>query len=125
VTRILFVLAVVAVTTPLAAHHSFPAYYFEDQSVSIEGDIVEFEYRAPHAWVHLNVLENGTPQKFSAEWSNPNRLNRDKVHRDTLRAGDRVVITGSPGRTASERKIHLKKIVRPADGWKWESARRR
>ena len=33
------------------------AYYFEDQSVTIEGDVVEFEYRAPHAWVRVNVLD--------------------------------------------------------------------
>jgi hypothetical protein len=37
----------------VSAHHSFPAYYFEDQSVTIEGTVVEFDYRAPHTWLHV------------------------------------------------------------------------
>ena len=35
------------------AHHSFPAYYFEDQSVTIEGKVIEFDFRAPHTWLHV------------------------------------------------------------------------
>src|SRR5687768_6144948 len=94
-----------------SAHHSFPAYYFEEQSVRIEGVVDEFEYRAPHAWVHVLVPDAaGQVQRYSAEWSNPQRLGRDAIDKDTLRKGDRVIITGSPGRVASELKIHLKQI---------------
>ena len=107
------------------AHHSFSAYYFESQSVSIEGDIVAFDYTAPHAWVHVMAPDTGGAlRRYSAEWGNPTRLARDKVTKDTLRAGDRVIITGSPGRNASEYKLHLKRIVRPADGWSWAGGRR-
>ena len=109
-----------------AAHHSFATYYFEERSVSIEGDVVEFVYAAPHAWVHLMVADrDGVAQRFAAEWANPTRLARDGIAGDTIRPGDRVIITGSPGRDASERKVHLKAIERPADGWKWRQARRR
>ena len=111
---------VVAVCQPLSAHHSFPAHYFEDQSVSIEGELVEFEYRAPHAWVRVMAPdEKGVPQQFSAEWANPSRLTQLGVTKETLKPGDRVVVTGSPGRNAAERRIHLKTIRRPADGWAW------
>ena len=44
--------------------------------------------------------------------------------KDTLKPGDRVIVTGSPGRNAAERKIHLKRIERPADGWSWGGRRR-
>jgi len=109
---------------PLRAHHSFPTYYHEDQSVTIEGDVLEFDFRAPHAWVYLDVPDaQGRPRRFAAEWANPNRLTRDAITKDTLKAGDRVRITGSPGRTASENKIHLKRIERPADGWRWAGGR--
>lgn len=102
------------------AHHSFPAYYFEDQTVTIEGTVAEFDYRAPHVWLHVLAPDtDGQTQRFSAEWANPQRLMRDGVTADRLKAGDLVRITGSPGRTASERKIHLKRIERPADGWVW------
>ena len=116
---------VVASGTFASGHHSFAAHYFEDQSVTIEGMLTGFEYRAPHAWVHLSVIEDGgTAAPYSAEWANPNRLSRDGITKETLKVGDRVVITGSPGRTASERKIHLKQIERPADGWRWAGRRR-
>jgi hypothetical protein len=102
------------------AHHSFPAYYFEDQSVTIEGSVIEFEYRAPHAWLHVLAPDaDGQMQRFSAEWANPRRLARDGVTVDRIKSGDVVRVTGSPGRTASERKIHLKRIERAADGWTW------
>jgi hypothetical protein len=119
--RVLLAVAVaLMIGVPVAAHHSFAAYYFEDQTVTIEGDVVEFDFRAPHAWVHLNAADvSGTMRRFSAEWANPRRLTGDGITRDKIRAGDRVIITGSPGRTATDYKVHLKEIRRPADGWRW------
>ena len=108
------------------AHHSFAADYFEDQSITVSGELVQFEYRAPHAWVHVRGLdEESRVQTYSAEWANPSRLGRDNVTKETLRPGDMLVLTGSPGRNAKDRKLHLKRIERPADGWRWEGFRRR
>ena len=120
-TRIVATLGAVLCLTALAdAHRSFPAYYFEDQSVTIEGTVIEFDYRAPHAWLYvLAPVADGQMPRVSAEWANPQRLGRDGVTADRLKAGDAVRVSGSPGRTASERKIHLKRIERPADGWTW------
>ena len=125
--RILLGIAVViAATAPGAAHHSFAAYYFEEQSITIEGEVVEFDYRAPHAWLHVMAPDpQGQMRRFSAEWANPRRLMGDGVTRTTLQAGDRVVVTGSPGRTAGEYKIHLKRVRRPADQWEWGMTRNR
>ena len=107
-------------TVPASGHHAFGAYYFEEQSVSIEGDVVELDYRNPHAWLHIHATDlGGKVQKVSAEWASPGRLSQQGVSRDTLRPGDRVIITGSPSRDGSEYKIHLKGIERRADGWKW------
>jgi hypothetical protein len=125
--RMLFVLgAVLLAAPPLAGHHSFAAYYFEEQSVTIEGEVAEFDYRAPHAWLYVMAPDGqGQMRRYAAEWANPRRLMGDGVTRDALKAGDRVVITGSPGRTAADYKIHLKRIRRPADGWEWGMRRRR
>ena len=114
-----------SVALPLA-HHSFAADYFEQQMVTVTGAIVEFDYRAPHAWVKINGRdEAGQNQVFSAEWSNPNRLARDGVSKTTLTIGDVVVIAGSPGRNPDDHRLHLKAIQRPADGWEWPQPRRR
>jgi hypothetical protein len=117
---VLTVAAALVAGVAMSSHHSFPAYYFEDQTVSIEGPVVEFALRAPHAWVYITALDaDGQFQRFGAEWANPNRLSRDGITKTTIKVGDRVVITGSPGRTASEHTLHLKKIERPSDGWTW------
>ena len=109
-----------AAATPAGAHHSFAADYFEDQTVSIAGEVVEFEYRNPHSWVYLMVADaDGRPQRFAAEWASVGRLTRDGILKDTLKKGDRVIISGSPGRNAADRRVHLKAIERPADGWSW------
>ena len=124
--NVLVALAFAVAFPPVAfSHHSFAAAYFEDQSVTIEGSIAEFAYRSPHAWVYVEVADaKGKVARYGAEWANPNRLTRDGVTSDSLRAGDRVIITGSPGRKASENLIHLKRIERPADGWHWRGGRR-
>ena len=64
-------------------------------------------------------------QTYAAEWSSPRRLGRQGVTKGTLKPGDVVIVTGSPGRVASEHKVHLKAIRRPADGWSWTGGRRR
>lgn len=109
-----------------AAHHSFASFYVESEMVRVTGELVEFDYRAPHAWVKVKGRDAGGAERvFAAEWSNPNRLTRDGVTRDTLRIGDRVIVAGSPGRNPDDYVLHLKAIQRPADGWEWPQDRRR
>ena len=125
--RLVYMLALAALVVgiPAYAHHSFNNYYFESQSTSVEGEVVEFEYRSPHAWVHIMAKnETGQMQKYSAEWSNTNRLKQQGITKDTIKPGDFVVITGSPGRKPEEYRLHLKGIQRPSDGWRWGNGRR-
>ena len=125
-TLLVLLAGAVAAGVPLYAHHSFASYYFEDQSMTVTGELVQFDYRSPHAWVHVNAPDkSGQMRRFSAEWANPNRLGREGITKDTLRPGDRVVLVGSPGRDPDEYKLHLKGIERPADGWTWRGNRGR
>jgi hypothetical protein len=118
------IVVLIAGTTP--AHHSFAADYFEDQTMTVSGELVEFDYRAPHAWVHVRGFdEQNRVQTYAAEWANPSRLSRDNVTKETLRPGDSLILTGSPGRNPQQRRLHLKVLERPSDGWRWEGFRRR
>jgi hypothetical protein len=116
----------VACTVPAYGHHSFAAAYFESDSVTIDGDVVEFVYRAPHAWLYVMAADSqGRAQRYGAEWASPSRLERDGVAKDTFQPGDQVSITGSPGRNDRERAIHLKKVTRFSRGtWSWERRQR-
>jgi hypothetical protein len=107
---------------PAYAHHSFARDYFEDQSVTYEGNVSQFQYRNPHALLMFDVRgDRGQMQTYAAEWRGTNRLAAAGITASTLKPGDRVVVTGSPGRKASDRRLHLKGIHRPSDGWRWPS----
>ena len=109
----------------LVAHHSGSAAYFEDKSQTIEGRLVQFVYRNPHSFVHIDVPDaSGTMSRFVVEWVAGQALSGVGITRETLKAGDTVVVTGAPGRNADEHKLLMRSIVRPKDGWKWTGAAR-
>ena len=120
-----FLIAIVAlvgsvgVSRPLA-HHSFAATYFEDKTVTIEGTIVQFLFRNPHSFVHVQGPDDkGVMQRWAVEWGAGLQLTQMGVERDTLKAGDKVVITGNPGRNPADHRLRMRAIERPKDGWKW------
>lgn len=104
------------------AHHSYAAVYLEDDTVEIAGDVVEFRYENPHAWLFVRGSEAGAAgaaKVYGAEWVGTAQLERQDIEKDTLKPGDRVRIWGSPAKNPAEAKIHLKRIER-SDGWKWQ-----
>jgi hypothetical protein len=104
----------------LLAHHSFAATYVETESVTIEGQLVQFLLRNPHSFVHVNVKEpDGSTVRYVVEWGSPTQLGGQGVNRDTLKPGDHVVISGNPGRNPADRRVRLLQFKRPSDGWTW------
>jgi len=121
--RTMFVLLAAAgllSTVPAYVHHSFAATYFEDKTQTIEGDLVQFLFRNPHSFVHVEAKdEKGELQRWAIEWGAGLQLNRQGVTRETLHPGDHVIITGNPGRNAEDHRLRMRTISRPKDGWKW------
>jgi hypothetical protein len=108
-------------TSPGYPHHSFIATYEQDREITIEGEIAAFLFRNPHAFVHvLAPDESGDMRRWAVEWGAATAL-RD-VTRDTLKAGEHVVVIGNPGRNPSDHQIRLQSITRPADGWHWSGS---
>ena len=108
------------------AHHSFAKSYSEEKQVTLEGTVVSFELRSPHAWVYFTAADDaGVMRKYGAEWANPRRLEQQGITASTIKAGDRVEVGGSPSRNAADYAIHLKSISRAADGWNWSTGRQR
>lgn len=104
----------------LLAHHSFAATYIEDQTVTIEGDLVQFMFRNPHSFVHVMAQDKDKKvHRWAVEWGGGGQLGRQGVTRETLKAGDHVIITGSPGRNPADHRVRMSPILRPKDGWKW------
>jgi hypothetical protein len=101
------------------AHHSFAATYVEGQSVTIEGDLVTFELRNPHSFVNVMVKDpSGQMVRYLVEWGSTTQL-QGKISRETLKAGDHIIITGNPARNADDHRVRLVTLRRPKDGWSW------
>src|ERR1700752_4570842 len=120
----LIILVVAAATLvtgiQLYAHHSFAATYFEDKQVTIEGELVQFMFRNPHSFVHVEVKDDkGQVVRWAVEWGGGGQLGRQGVTRETLKSGDRVIIVGKPGRTADYHPLRMLRLKRTSDGWTW------
>ncbi len=116
----LLAITVLAMGTEGWAHHSFAATYLEDQEVTIEGRLIQFVMRNPHAFVHVMVEEDdGTMVRYVVEWGSATRLGSTGVTRETLRPGDHVIINGNPGRNVADRRVRLLNFLRPSDGLTW------
>lgn len=103
-----------------SAHHSFTATYDESKTVQIEGELVQFMFRNPHAWVHVMAPdESGKMQRWGVEWGGAGALTGQGVTRDSLKPGDHVIITGNPGRNPIDHRIRMRSLLRPADGFGW------
>jgi hypothetical protein len=104
----------------LYAHHSFAATYFEDKQERIEGDLVQFLFRNPHSFVHVEVKDaKGQVVRYAVEWGGGGQLGRQGVTRETLKSGDHVIIVGNPGRNPEDHRLRMQRLQRPSDGFTW------
>lgn len=120
--RIVVSLSIAALACHTAvAHHSFYASYLVDKKVTIEGEIVQLDFRNPHSFIQVLVPDShGHVQRWAVEWAGAGALARTGVAHATLKPGDHVRIVGSPGRNPDDHLLILRSILRPADGWKWD-----
>jgi hypothetical protein len=104
------------------AHHAFAQTYLPDKIVTIEGKVVEFLFRSPHSVVLVEIPgEKGQRMTWAAEWGSGSQLSREGIEKNTIKAGDHVIITGNPSRNPADRRMRLQGLLRPSDGWKWSS----
>ena len=104
-------------STELGAHHSM-AEYATTQSVTIQGEVVAFDFRNPHSFIHVLVTDaDGTRARYTVEWSGSSQLANVGITSATLRPGDAVIVTGFPAQNAAERRIRLMGLERPSDGF--------
>ena len=107
----------------VGAHHSYAATYNSNKDVKLQGKLVQFVYRNPHTFVHIQAPdESGTMQRWAVEWSGTSQLERGGITRDTLKIGDAVVVTIHPSRVAGEYRGLMVNLVRPSDGFTWGAA---
>ncbi len=83
------------------AHHSFAMFDSEKQQ-TIEGELKEFQWTNPHIWIQMNVTgADGKVVEYSIEGGSPNNLRRLGWTRDSMKPGDKIVMTMNPMKDGS------------------------
>jgi hypothetical protein len=112
-------LAALTLTATASAHHGY-SEYDRCEFATFEGEILRLEWGNPHVLISLKTAET----TYRVEWATIDQLRRANVEDGTLKAGDRVVITGSKNRNPELSVITLlSSVSRPSDGWSWSRPR--
>mgnify|MGYP000241767598 CR=1 FL=1 len=98
---------------PAAAHHSF-AMFDQQQMMTLDGTVTEFQWTNPHAFIEIDVPVEGKVQHWSIELNSPNNLKRQGWKRGSLRQGDRISLRVAPLRNGEHGGLFLD--LRKADG---------
>jgi len=107
-------LILAGLTTAAHAHHSFGEYYLESDTIEIEGHVVEFQYKNPHTWIHIEGEDPfGHRMVYAAEWGSVSALERQGILKNTVKVGDRIRVWASPGRNPNDNRVRLKRIQLP------------
>jgi hypothetical protein len=119
-TLFFIVAATLLAGTAAYAHHSYGATYDTGKEMQVQGKLVQFVYRNPHSFVHVQAPDQkGVQQRWAVEWAGTSQLDNTGVKRDSLRVGDDIVIVGRPSRVPGEYRLLLVTLKRPADGFTW------
>ena len=99
-----------AAAGPLLAHHGTAAYNTKDP-VTVSGTVTDFQFLNPHSIVSFDVKgEKGDVEKWQGELTSPNRLVRFGWNKNSLKAGDKVTVTGSRAMSGAN-SVWITKVI--------------
>lgn len=95
--------ALVALSAPLFAHHSFAAQYDANKPITLKGIVTRFEWTNPHARIFIDVSDDkGNVTNWNLELGSPNILARAGWTRKALAVGDKVTVEGALAKDGSK-----------------------
>jgi|TARA_B100000767_G_C19544211_1_gene442089 hypothetical protein len=93
------------------AHHSVFAEYDINGSITIEGVVTEVWFKNPHVKFFVEVTsKNGQKVIWNTHGHNPSMLRRSGWVRDTLKVGEKIIMSGDPTYDGSP-KMFIRKIT--------------
>jgi hypothetical protein len=102
---------------PVLAHHSGAAEFDSNKKINLKGTVTKVDWTNPHAHFFIDVKgADGKVVNWNLELASPSILIRNGWHRNSIKEGDTVTVTGSQARDNSNLGI-AQTIVFP-DGHK-------
>lgn len=87
---------------PALAHHSGAAEFDSTKKVDLTGVVTKVEWTNPHAHFYIDVKDaSGNVVNWNFELASPNVLIRNGWHRNSIKPGDTVTVTGSRAKDSS------------------------
>jgi hypothetical protein len=111
--KALIVLLIALAGRESSAHHSFAAEFVASEMITVEGIVVEVRFRNPHVQYFIDVDVDGETEGWNVQAQNVPSLRRRGWSKDTLQTGDRISVTGFPGRDGA-RKVYVDSVVTPS-----------
>ena len=102
----------VGASGPVLAHHGGAAY---DQTgtIEVQATMKELQFANPHVLLFFDVTnEKGETETWSGWLTAPTKLSRAGWTKNTLKAGDKVQISGRPHK-AGQKVIQIRRLVAP------------
>ena len=93
-----------------SAHHSVPVNFDQSREVTVVGTITDIKWVNPHSHWRLNVTNaDGSIVEWLVEFGARNTMVRAGFPMDRFVVGDRVEVTGNPGRR--DRAVLLREVL--------------
>ena len=103
--RLLVFGGLMVTAVPVVAHHSFAAEFDAAKPITIKGKVTKISWTNPHVWIYLNVPDEktGKVENWGFEMGAPQQVRARGWSRETLKAGDELIVEGSKARDGSNR----------------------
>jgi len=112
--------AVLLLSVPAQAHHSFAATYIGEKEITVEGTVVQIALRSPHSFFFVEAKDDkGVVRRWAFEGAAATQLTNQGVTRDTFKVGDPVKVLANPSRDPEAYRGRMVKITRTTDGKSW------
>ena len=118
---LLAVIGIVLAGSSAFAHHGYTTFYAPtEKTVAVEGELESVLYANPHVVMKIRAADSTV---YTVTWQAATWVERNAgVSKETFKAGDHLVVVGSPSRDPQSHEVTLiREVRRSRDQWTWRS----